>query len=59
MNPFAGQQWKSRHGEQIFGHNGGRKGWAKLREQYGNTLPYVKQAMEIYGVKQGAQTGAL
>ena len=32
MNLFVRQQWKNRHREQICGHNGGRKGWAKLRE---------------------------
>jgi len=39
MNLFAGQQWRHRHREQIYGHGGrgGRRGWDKLREWHGNT----------------------
>ena len=32
MNLPAGQQWRHRHREQIYGHGGGRKGWDELRE---------------------------
>ena len=43
MNLFAGQQWRSRHGEQTYGH-GGRGGEVEIHgdsnmETY---LPYVK-----------------
>ena len=45
MNLFAEQHWRHRHREQTSRHNGGRRGWDKLREQHGNiyTRPYVKQ----------------
>ena len=33
---FVGQQWRCRHREQTCRHNEGRRGWDKLREQYGN-----------------------
>ena len=36
MNLFAGQQRRRRHREQTFKHNGGRRRWDKLGEQYGN-----------------------
>ena len=34
MNPFAGQQWRHGHREQICGHSWGRRGWDEWREQH-------------------------
>ena len=36
MNLFAGQCWRCRQIEQTWGHNRGRRGWDRLREQHGN-----------------------
>ena len=35
MNLFAGQQWKRRY-KQTVDTDRARRGWGKLREQYGN-----------------------
>ena len=32
MYPFARQQRRHRHSEQIYGQSGGRRGWDELRE---------------------------
>ena len=36
MNLFAGQQWRRRQREQTCGPRVGGRGWAELREEYGN-----------------------
>ena len=43
MNPFAGQQWRRRHGEQACEHSGGRRGWGKLREEHGNMCITIRK----------------
>ena len=43
MNPFAGQQWRRRHGEQACEHSGRRRGWGKLREEHGNMCITIRK----------------
>ena len=56
MNIFAGQEWRHRCREQIYGCSGGRRGWVKSRSSIDiHTLPFVKQ---IASRKQLYSTGS-
>ena len=41
MNLLAGQQWKHRRRKQTWGHSGGSRGWAKLREKHRTVCLFV------------------
>ena len=61
MNLFAGQQWRCRHREQTCGNSGGRRGWDKWTEWYGNiciTVCKIDSKGNLHAT-QGAQPSAL
>ena len=61
MDLFSGQQWRSRHREQTYGHGGGEERVRCLERVTGKLpLPYVnRQPTGICFMTQGTQTGAL
>ena len=61
MDLFSGQQWRSRHREQTYGHGEGEERVRCLERVTGMLpLPYVnRQPTEIRCMTQGTQTEAL
>ena len=46
MKLFAGQQWRHRHREQIYGHR---------EEEEGESVMYGENREQIYGLREGEE----